>query len=54
MYGTKRGELEMSVKDVIKKGILESFTSGNALTVRDICIIVLIACIIGIYLFVVY
>lgn len=44
----------MSVKDVIKKGILESFTSGNALTVRDICIIGLIACIIGIYLFVVY
>lgn len=44
----------MSAKDLIKNSVLQSFSMGNTLSFSDICIIAVIACIIGIYIFVVY
>ncbi len=44
----------MSVKDVIKKGVLESLGGGNGLDFAQISIILIVACVIGIYIYAVY
>ena len=44
----------MSVKDVIKKGVLENFGSGSGMDFSQICLILLISCLVGIYIYVVY
>lgn len=44
----------MSVKDVIKSSIYESLGGGTNLSVTDIALVILIACLIGLYIFWVY
>ncbi len=44
----------MSVKDVIKKGVLDNFGGGSGLDISQICLILLISCLVGIYIFIVY
>ncbi len=44
----------MSVKDVIKNSVYESFGGGTGLPAIDIVFILAIACLIGIYIFMIY
>ena len=44
----------MSVKDVIKSSVYEGLGGGTNLSVRNIALIIIIACVIGIYIFAVY
>lgn len=44
----------MSVKDVIKSSIYESFSGGTGLHLGEICLILIMACLIGGYIFFVY
>ena len=44
----------MSVKDVIKNSVYESLGGGTSLTVRTVILILLVALLVGIYIFLVY
>lgn len=44
----------MSVKDVIKNSVFESIGVGNGLTIRTVLLILIMACLAGIYIFMVY
>lgn len=44
----------MSIKDVIKSKVYESLGAGANLTLYDICIILVISCLVGAYIFFVY
>ncbi len=44
----------MSVKDVIKSGVLESLGGGGNLELPEICLILVISCLIGIYIYAIY
>lgn len=44
----------MSIKDVIKNSVYESFTNGSGLTLGSILLTLLLACLIGIYIFTIY
>lgn len=44
----------MSIKDVIKSSVYDSFTSGTGLSVPETLFILLVACIIGLYIFIIY
>jgi hypothetical protein len=44
----------MSVKDVIKNSVYESLGAGSGMTMHDICLILFSACLVGVYIFVVY
>lgn len=44
----------MSVKDVIKSKVYESFGGGSALSVQQIILLIVIAMLLGIYIFMVY
>ena len=44
----------MSVKDAIKSSVYENLVSGTGLRVREILLILIVACIIGVYIFNVY
>lgn len=44
----------MSVKDVIKSKVYESFGGGTALTVQQIMLLIVVAMLLGVYIFMVY
>lgn len=44
----------MSVKEVIKNSVYESLGGGTNLSVKNIVLIIIVACLIGIYIFTVY
>ena len=44
----------MSVKDVIKNSVYESLGGGTTMTVRTVALILLAACLMGVYIFSVY
>lgn len=47
-------EVEMSVRDVIKSSVLESLGGTSGFNLGEICIILFVSCLIGIYIFFVY
>ena len=44
----------MSIKDVIKNSVYESFGGGTGLSTGNILIILAVACLIGFYIFMIY
>lgn len=47
-------EVQMSIKDVIKNSVYESFGGGTGLSTGNILIILAVACLIGFYIFMIY
>ena len=44
----------MSFKDIIKNSVLNSFSGGASLSLWDVCLILLVSCLVGIYIFFIY
>lgn len=44
----------MSVKDVIKKSVYESLAGGTGMTFREVMLVLFIACVVGVYIYLVY
>lgn len=44
----------MSIKDVIKSSIYESFVGGTGMSLGSVCLILLASCLVGLYIYVVY
>ena len=44
----------MSVKDIIKNSVYESFVGNSGQSFTDICLVLVMACVIGVYIFGVY
>lgn len=44
----------MSVKDVIKNSVYENFAGGTGLTFLEVVLVLIIACVVGVYIYMVY
>ncbi len=44
----------MSVRDVIKSGVLESLGGGGSLELSEVCLILIVSCLIGLYIYAIY